>query len=145
MDEGIASPDPPLARLLLLASRWFDARSRDLLEEEEEEGWPRLSPAQTLLFAVLDEGGTPPAELARRLGNSRQATGQLIDGLHRLGLVELVDNSCRRGGRLVRYSPRGQELRAAAYRILAELEASLGARRARTLRRLLAEFTSPVI
>ncbi|MFQ1001977.1 MarR family winged helix-turn-helix transcriptional regulator [Modestobacter sp. SSW1-42] len=141
MDEGIASPDPPLARLLLLASRWFDARSRDLLEQE---GWPRLSPAQPLLFAVLDEGGTPPAELARRLGNSRQATGQLIDGLHRLGLVELVDNPRRRGGRLVRYSARGQELRAAAYRILTELEASLGARRARTLRRLLAEFTSPM-
>lgn len=140
MDEGTGSPDPPLARLLLLASRWFDARSRDLLEAE---GWPRLSPAQTLLFAVLDEDGTPPAELARRLGNSRQATAQLIDGLHRLGLVELVDNPRRRGGRLVRYSDRGRELRAAAYRILTDLEAGLGARRAQSLRRLLAEFTSP--
>jgi DNA-binding MarR family transcriptional regulator len=134
-------PDPPLARLLLLASRWFDGRSR---EDLERAGWPRLSPAQTLLFAFLDDAGTPPAELARRLGHSRQATGQLVEGLCRLGLLDLVNNPNRRGGRLVCYSQQGLQLRAAAYDILIDLESSLGARRVRTLRRLLAEFNTPV-
>jgi hypothetical protein len=27
VDEATFGPDPPLARLLLLASRWFDAKS----------------------------------------------------------------------------------------------------------------------
>ncbi|MCO7218336.1 helix-turn-helix domain-containing protein [Klenkia sp. PcliD-1-E] len=97
-----------------------------------------------MLFAFLDDAGTPPAELARRLGHSRQATGQLVEGLCRLGLLDLVDNPNRRGGRLVCYSQQGLQLRSAAYDILIDLESGLGARRVRTLRRLLAEFNTPV-
>lgn len=137
MEEATIGPDPPLARLLLLASRWFDDESR---EELHQRGWPRLSPAQTLLFTFLDAEGTPPAELARRLGHSRQATHQLIDGLCQLGFLELGVNPQRRGGRLVLLTGRGRELRSTACEILYAREMSLGARRVRTLRRLLAEF-----
>jgi DNA-binding MarR family transcriptional regulator len=136
VDKG-ADLEPPLALLLLLASRWFDNQS---LTELARRGWPRLSSAQSLLFAYIDEAGTPPAELARRLGHSRQATHQLVEGLVQLGLLEVGDDPGRRGGRLVRPSDRGMALATEAAMILRELETSLGTHRARTLRRLLADF-----
>lgn len=138
MDEGFAQ-GPPIARLLLLAGRWFDAQ---LLSELSDQGWPKLSPAQSLVFAYLNErGGIPPAELARRMNQSRQATSELIGGLIRLDLVCLRDNPRRKGGRLVLATPRGYAMARAAYRILIELEtAAFGARQAHTLRRTLARF-----
>lgn len=135
-EEGFGA-EPPLARLLLLASRWFDARS---LEELERRGWPRLSPAQSLVFAHVGEDRVAPAELARRLGHSRQATHQLVDGLVRLGLLQVLDDPGRRGGRLVQVTAQGRRLAVDAYGILLGLEHGLGARRVRTLRRLLAGF-----
>jgi len=64
----------PLALLLLRASRWFD---RQLLEGLEAEGWPRLTPAQSLVFAHLDPDGVAPATLARRLGVPFRSGGSL--------------------------------------------------------------------
>ncbi|MGX5656839.1 MarR family winged helix-turn-helix transcriptional regulator [Geodermatophilus nigrescens] len=138
MDEGFAH-GPPIARLLLLASRWFDTQ---LLDQLAQQGWPRLSPAQSLVFAYLnDPVGIPPAELARRLGQSRQATSELVAGLVRLDLVCLQDNPRRKGGRLVLATERGFAMALAAYRILIHLETSVfGARRSASLRKLLARF-----
>ncbi|CCH89098.1 transcriptional regulator, MarR family [Modestobacter italicus] len=137
MSDGTFGPEPPLARLLLLASRWFDAQ---LLQELEHQGWPRLSPAQSLVFAYLEEDGVSPSELARRLGNSRQATHELVNGLCRVGLLEVGDDPARRNGRLVTLTKQGREFAIAGYRTLMALEKSLGARRVSILRRLLAEF-----
>lgn len=137
MDDGDFGPQPPLARLLLFASRWFDTQS---LAELERRGWPRLSSAQSLVFAHLRDDGLAPAELARRLGQTRQSTQDLVGGLVRLGLVEVLDDPARRGRRLVRTTPRGRALAVEAYGILMALESSLGVRRVSTLRRLLGEF-----
>ena len=137
MDDADFGPEPPLARLLLFASRWFDAQS---LAELERRGWPRLSSAQSLVFAHLTDDGVAPSELARRLGQTRQSTQDLVGGLVRLGLVEVLDDPGRRGGRLVRATPRGRALAVEAYRVLTGLESTLGVRRVRTLRRLLEEF-----
>ncbi|WP_369832031.1 MarR family winged helix-turn-helix transcriptional regulator [Blastococcus sp. TF02A-26] len=135
-----AHDGPPLALLLLLASRWFDAQSLDRLEER---GWPRLSPPQSLVFAYLNVSGTRPAELARRLGSTRQATHELVAGLVRLDLLEVAADPSRRNGKLVRPTSRGLDLTRDAYGILRELEDSaFGARRSQTLRRLLADFGS---
>lgn len=135
--DGAARPEPPLARLLLLASRWFDTRS---VAELETRGWPRLSPAQSLVFAFLEEDGVSPAELARRLGHTRQATHELVNGLCKLGLVDLDADPQRRGGRLVVLTARGLELALDGYRVLRGLEAEFGAERAGQLRELLADF-----
>jgi DNA-binding MarR family transcriptional regulator len=82
-------PAVPLASLLLRASRWFD---RQLLKGLQAAGWPALTAAQSLVLAHLDRTGTPPAELARRLGHSRQATHQLLTGLVTLNLLDLQPN-----------------------------------------------------
>lgn len=128
----------PLAYLLLRASRWFDTALREALTER---GWPRLSGAQSLVFASLDPGGTPPAALARRLGTTRQATQDLIGGLTRLGLLETVDDPARRRGRLVRLTVEGQNLAADAVRTLGAIEAGLPASRIGPLRRILSDLS----
>jgi DNA-binding MarR family transcriptional regulator len=123
MDGLEEQPGPPLARLLLFGSRWFDAAST---AELARRGWPRLSPAQTLAFAVTGFDRITVATLARRLGHSRQATHQLVRGLVAMNLYELTENPRRRGGRLISITDHGTQLATAAYHILLELEASLG-------------------
>ena len=140
MSEQDFGAEPPLARLLLLASRWFDACS---LAELERRGWPRLSPAQSLVSAHLEDDGVPPAELARRLETTRQAAHELVQGLVQLGLLVVTADPGRRGGRLVVTTPRRRQLAVEAYVILLELEQQLGAHRVRTLRRLLSPFDDP--
>ena len=130
-------PTAPLALLLLRASRWFD---QQLLRELHREGWPALSPAQSLVFAYLEPDGTTPAELARRLGNSRQATSQLLAGLVALDLLAFRPNPARRGGLLVGLTDRGRALGRNADRILRGLEDGLGPARAEELRTLLSDF-----
>lgn len=130
----------PLALLLLRASRWFD---RQLLLGLQREGWPALSPAQSLVFAYLDPAGVPPAELARRLGHTRQATHQLIAGLVALDLLTLQPNPARRGGLLVTLTDRGRAFTQDGYRILRRLECDLGVDQVARLRDLLAFVDQP--
>ena len=130
-------PTVPLALLLLRASRWFD---RELLDGLEADGWPRLTGAQSLVFAHLEPGGVPPATLARRLGTTRQGASELVAGLVRHGLLEVAPDPARRGGRLVVLTDRGRALGREAGRRLVELEASLGAERSAALRALLLEL-----
>lgn len=124
----------PLAHLLLTAGRSLDALAR---EELAARGWPRLSAAQSLVFAFLDADGTSPSALARRLGTTRQATQDLVAGLVRLGLLETVPDPARRGGRLVRLTGTGRALARDAGSVFTGLEDGLG-ERAAELRRVLA-------
>lgn len=130
----------PLALVLLRASRWFDAQLLTLLEAR---GWPRLTPAQSLVFAHLDPGGTSPSELARRLGSSRQATHELVGGLQRLDLIAVVPDPGRARGRLVALTPTGRRLARDAREVLADLEELLGPGRADALQALLENLPQP--
>ena len=133
-------PVEPLALLLLRASRWFD---RHLLDRLEQRGWPRLTPAQSLVFAQLTREGVPPATLARRLGTSRQATQDLVAGLVRHDLLAVVSDPTRRGGRLVQLTEDGRALARDADTVLAVLEQQLGSARTEGLRALLGDLGAP--
>ena len=133
-------PPVPLALLLLQASRWFD---RQLLDGLADAGWPRLTPAQSLVFAHLDPQGVPPAALARRLGTSRQGVQELVAGLVRHGLLAVDADPTRRGGRLVVLTDQGRALTSDARRLLGALEQSLGRERAEQLRSLLTHLDAP--
>lgn len=127
--------------MLLRASRWFD---RQLLDGLERAGWPRLTPAQSLVFAHLPADGLPPASLARRLGTSRQGTHELVAGLAKLDLLVVAVDPTRTGGRLVTLTDRGRTLTDDARQILRDLERQLGDARADEIRRLLADIGRPL-
>jgi DNA-binding MarR family transcriptional regulator len=116
--------EQPLAFLLLRGSRWFD---RGLLDRLAAQGWTLTAP-QSLVFAHLDADGTRPAELARRLGTSRQAAHELVGGLVRLGALEVVEAPGGGRGRQVVLTAEGRRLARAAARHLQALERELGER-----------------
>jgi DNA-binding MarR family transcriptional regulator len=78
-----------LARLLLQQFRWFDDALRSRLADQ---GLAELTTAESMVFPYLDKEGTRPADLARRLGITRQSAQSLVRGLEAKGLVELVDD-----------------------------------------------------
>ncbi len=111
-----------LGLLLLMAFRWFD---EGLLEALNRAGWPEIGRPESMVFANLDRSGTRISELARRSGVSRQAAHQVVQGLRRAGLVELVGDPANRSARLVRPTARGERSITFAEERLLELEEAL--------------------
>jgi len=94
-----------------------------------------------LLMASVDAEGTPLAELARRLGTSRQAVHQAVQGLVRLDLVELVADAQDRRTRRARLTAKGRRIDrkvvATIHELERELEARLGAKAVAAMRAVL--------
>lgn len=144
MDDGPSSNGTPtrplpLGALLLRAFTWFDS---GLLDALNAQGWA-IKRSHSLLFAHLDPGGTPPAELARRIGVSRQAIHETIAELEQMGLVRKVPHPSSRRSSLLVLTDRGRESVPAAHRAFAHLERELGrrigSRRVAALRQALEE------
>jgi DNA-binding MarR family transcriptional regulator len=114
-----------LARLLLERFRWFDDALRDRLAER---GLAQLTTAESMVFPYLDAGGTRPAELARRLGITRQSAQTLVKGLQHHGLVELVNDPEDGRSKLIVLTAAGKRSIPIALEAFAELEAELSRR-----------------
>ncbi len=114
-----------LAAALLRAADWFNDA---LLERLEADGWPPISRGHAQVFVNLDAEGTPPAELARRIGITRQSTQVLVRHLEEHDLVELVPHPTDGRSRLVRLSDEGTRLVHAAVHTLGDLEDELADR-----------------
>ncbi len=111
-----------LARLLLDRFRWFDEGLRRVLNERLDVD---VTPAQSLLFAELPNQGARQSDLARGLGVSRQAINELVRGLERQGLVEMVPDPDSARSKLVRPTAQGRKSTAVALDTFSELEALL--------------------
>ena len=114
-----------LAAALLRAADWFND---ELLTRLEADGWPPLSRGHAQVFVNLDDRGTPPAELARRIGITRQSTHALVRHLADHDLVQLRPHPTDGRSQLVELAPRGRELAAAAAAILGDIEQELAQR-----------------
>lgn len=128
----------PLARLLLDRFRWFDEALR--AAQADQLGLD-ITSAQSLLFAELTLTGSRQADLARQIGVTRQAVNELVGGLERQGLVELVSDPTDRRAKLVRPTAEGKRSIDVALEVFAELESRLeheiGVRRVADLREIL--------
>ena len=124
-----------LARLLLQQFRWFDDALRSRLADR---GLAELTTAESLVFPYLDRDGTRPAELARRLGITRQSAQSLVKGLEAKGLVELIDDPDDGRAKKITLTAAGRESVPLALETFEQLENELskriGAKRVAQLR-----------
>ena len=125
MNVKTTAGGPPVAALLLAARRWFED---PLVERMRRTGRVGVTLTQAGVFGALDDEGTTVAELARRLGSTRQTVHQAVQGLLGAGLLEQVEAVAGTRGRPVRRSAAGRAEHAAARRVLDDLERELAAR-----------------
>ena len=113
---------PSMPAQLLGAAEWFNDA---LIARMEQAGWPLLSRSQSLLFVRIDDHGTRPAELARRLGITRQSMQELLAKLRDHGLVTVDVDPTDGRATIVRLAPRAQLFGRDAAMISASIEAEL--------------------
>ncbi|CAL9355125.1 hypothetical protein SUDANB6_00548 [Streptomyces sp. enrichment culture] len=121
----MTDPAPNLPLLLAGAKRWFDDA---LVASMRAAGEQPLTSAQGQVFAFLDAEGTTVAELARRLGVTRQTAHQAVHGLLALGLLEQVPDPASARSRLIRITAEGARAHRRAQATLAVIEGVLAGR-----------------
>lgn len=84
-----------------------------------------LRVAHTSLFPHIDLDGTRLTELARRVGISKQAVGQLVDELQAMGALERVPDPSDGRAKLIRFSAQGQQGLMAGLAVLGQIEGEL--------------------
>lgn len=103
--------------------------------------------ARAGVLAHLDRGGSRQSDLARRMGVSKQAIQQFVDGLVADGVVERRADPADARGRWVVLTARGRAVHADANRIKRAIEAEwqkrLGKSAFAALRRALQDIGRP--
>src|SRR4051812_41786854 len=132
--------------LAILLREPFRVGTRMLHERFAERGHPAIRPTHGNVMQFLDDGGTRVSVLAERAQMTKQSLAELVAHLERLGYVERVPDPGDRRAKLVRATPRGDELYAIAREVVAELDAEwtrrLGKAKMRQLRALLEELNA---
>lgn len=132
---------------LLQAYYWMDESLQNHLRAED---FADLSRTQSMILTSIADGVTRPAELARRLGVSRQAVQQILADLAQRGLVDLLPDPADARAKIVTYHARGREARKATFRALGRinriLEERIGRGALDELRRVLldVEWGEPI-
>jgi DNA-binding MarR family transcriptional regulator len=111
-----------------------------------ERGHPEIRPPHGNVMQFLDGDGTRVSVLAERAQMTKQAMAELVLYLEQRGYVERVPDPSDRRAKLVRATPRGEQLYAIAREVVAEIEADwterLGEAKMRRLRELLQELNA---
>jgi DNA-binding MarR family transcriptional regulator len=85
-------------------------------------GFTDLHPAHFVIFQQIDAQGSRITELAERAQITKQSMGALVDYVERRGYVQRVPDPGDGRAKIVRLTPRGRELEAAARQILSQIE-----------------------
>lgn len=93
-----------------------------------ERGHPDVRPAHGYAFQALGEQGATASELGQRLGVTKQAAGQMVDELERLGYVTRGPDPDDGRRRRVTLTPRGVDCLCVSAEIFEELLAQWRAR-----------------
>jgi DNA-binding MarR family transcriptional regulator len=88
---------------------------------------PAARLAHTTLLPHIDLDGTRATEIARRAGITKQAVGQLVDDLARLGMLERAPDPDDGRAQLVRFTDEGIAQLLAGLDVLEVIEVELGA------------------
>jgi DNA-binding MarR family transcriptional regulator len=104
--------------LLQRLSRDFERRARATLRAR---GHTRLQPSHQVVFASLGRTGTRLTDLAHRASMTKQAMGQIVDDLERLGYVERTPDPDDGRAKIVRFTPAGLDFVSDAAEVLTEI------------------------
>jgi len=122
------------AQLLMRCARLVNERG---LERVRERFGVPVRPAHTTLFPHIDLGGTRLVDLARRVGTSKQAVGQLVTELEEMGVLTREPDPEDGRAKRVCFTPRGRQSLLEGLAVLGEIEAELqerlGAKRSNAL------------
>ncbi len=101
----------------------YEAWKADFISAMNEAGHGWFTPSRATLLGFVPRGGLRQSELIARMGISKQAVQQLIDGLEAEGVLERVADPDDKRGRIVRHTGKGRAALDDADRIKSEIEA----------------------
>lgn len=81
--------------------------------------------AHTALFPHIDLEGTRLTELARRMDMTKQAAGQLVDELERMGMLERAPDPSDGRAKLIRFTDAGRRSLFDGLEVLGEFQCEL--------------------
>lgn len=114
-----------VAQLLFKCARLVNERAIERVNRESGPK-PPLRASHTALFPHLTSEGTRGADLAKKLGVTKQAISQLVAELEYWGVVEQVEDPKDGRAKLVRFTPQGEQGLLQGLAVLGSLEAELG-------------------
>jgi DNA-binding MarR family transcriptional regulator len=112
-------------QLLMRCARLVNERG---LERVRERFGVPVRPAHTTLFPHIELEGTRLVDLARRVGTTKQAVGQLVTELEEMGVLTREADPEDGRAKRVRLTPRGRQSLFEGLAVLGEIEAELQAR-----------------
>jgi DNA-binding MarR family transcriptional regulator len=123
-----------------------DAIVSDLSARMEEAGYGDVRGAHGCVFGNIEAGGMRLTELAERAGMTKQAVGEAVSDLERLGYAERVADPTDGRAKIIRLTDQGCAAQRAGFAIIADLEAEwverFGAERVEQMRSLLLDITT---
>ena len=117
--------ETPLIALLTMVQRSLQDELHTRLRAQ---GWPEARPSHGCVFGGMKPEGVRLTDLAERSRITKQSVGEIVSDLEKLGWVERVPDPADRRAKLVRLTPKGQEVQDAARATFAEIEAEWGER-----------------
>ena len=116
---GDDESEVPLLALLALAK---DITTDLLHRQLGQEGFGGIRYRHGSVFRFIDAEGSRLTALAERSGLTKQALGEVVDELERLGYVERTADPADRRAKIIRLTERGEQGQVAAARILGDAE-----------------------
>jgi DNA-binding MarR family transcriptional regulator len=133
--------DQTLTQRLLKAARIYNEMSIKLIRHRYD--LPNLRVSHTTLLPHIDFEGTRQTEIAKRMGVTKQAVGQLIDEMVEMGSLKLEPDPKDGRAKLVKFDFSGALTPAAALDVAADMEnrvaQKLGEKKIKQLKQLLLE------
>ena len=125
--EFEAAKRASVGQLLMKCGRLLNERGVESLRDHM--GYASLRAAHTNLFPHIDMEGTRLTDLAKRVGISKQAVGQLVDELEAMGALVRVPDPDDGRAKLIRFgTEEGQPVLMRGLGVLADLDAQMQAR-----------------
>jgi DNA-binding MarR family transcriptional regulator len=111
-------------------------------------GFPEVKPAHGAVLSYIEEGRGQITAMAQIATTSKQNMSYLVDYMEKHGYVESVPDEKDGRAKVFRLTPRGQQCKATAIRIIneiaAEWEAKLGKQKMKQLFTLLVELNEHI-